>query len=181
MTIHSTQPAVVRAVLLGQHPSSLVTTAQTQVTADLEGLRGDKHRGFTRLSDSRTPWYRRGLPIRNDRQVSLVSVEELRLVADALGLPALQPEWLGANLLIEGVSRLSKLPPNTRLFFPSGAVLIVTGENHPCKWPGEIIALQTGQTEAPRLFPKLARHKRGVVACVEHPGLIVSGDILQFR
>jgi hypothetical protein len=173
--------AIVRAVLLGQDAESLVTTSQDCVTADFEGLLGDKHRGFTRLADSRTPWYPRGVPIRNDRQVSIVSVEELNNTAQALGLPHLQAEWLGANLLLEGLPDLSLTPPNTRLFFPSGAVLIVTTENHPCKFPGQIIARETGLENAPVLFPNLAIHKRGVVACVEHPGVIAAGEIVKIK
>ncbi|MFM8321040.1 MAG: MOSC domain-containing protein, partial [Chloroflexota bacterium] len=108
---------ILRAVYLGLDPDTFFTTAQPELTAEFTGFAGDKHAGFTRPADSRTPWYPRGTQIRNDRQLSLVSVEELAEVARLLQVPEIQPEWLGANLLIVGVPDLSLLPPNTRLFF----------------------------------------------------------------
>ena len=84
-------------VMLGLEASSLVTTAQTQVKVTFAGLEGDRHAGLTYKSDSRTPHYRRGTEIRNVRQVSMISVEELQEIARRMDLPALEPEWLGAN------------------------------------------------------------------------------------
>ena len=45
--------------------------------------------------------------IRNDRQISIVSAEELALIAKELHVPEVKPEWLGANLLISGIPNLS--------------------------------------------------------------------------
>src|SRR4051812_18572108 len=61
----------------------------------LSGIEGDCHAGLTRKSDSRTlQHYPRNTDIRNVRQVTIVSVEELDLVAKAMDLPAIEPEWL---------------------------------------------------------------------------------------
>jgi hypothetical protein len=161
-------------------PLALVTTPRPQVRVTLEGFEGDKHAGLTYLSGSRTPHYPRGTVIRNTRQVSLVSLEELELVAAALGVPALWPEWLGANLAVHGIPDLTCLPPSTRLFFPQGAVLVVEGENKPCVYPGKVIQAQ--YPDAPgqaNRFPKAAIARRGLVAWVERPGVIAAGDSVQ--
>jgi hypothetical protein len=164
------------AVLIGSDPHSLLTTRQAQVIVNFEGFEGDKHTGFTRLADGRTPYYPRRTPIRNDRQVSIVSCEELERVAAALDLPEIQPEWLGANLLLQGIPRLSLLPPGSRLIFSEGVVLIVEHENQPCSGPGKVLQSHFNRPGLESLFPKAALHKRGLVACVEKPGQIRTGE-----
>jgi MOSC domain-containing protein YiiM len=147
-----------------------------QVKAALGGIEGDKHSGMTRLSDGRTPYYPRGTEIRNDRQVSLVSQEELAQVAAALDVPVIQPEWVGANLLLQHIPHLTQLPRGTRLVFARGAVLIVEGENLPCIGPGKILEAQYAREDLSAAFPKAAMRKRGLVACVERAGDISEGD-----
>ncbi len=165
------------SVLLGLQKDSLVTTAFDQAEATLEGFSGDRHAGITRPSDGRTPHYPRGTTIRNDRQVSVISVEELEIVAERLELPEIRPEWLGANLLLQGISRLTQLPPTTRLFFQQGAVLYVSGENAPCIHPGRVIqAAHPGREDLAAAFTKAALHLRGLIAVVEKPGVIARGD-----
>jgi hypothetical protein len=163
-------------VYLGLDPDSLVTTRQAHVRVTFEGFDGDKHAGFTRPADSRTPHYPRGAPIRNDRQVSIVSIEELEQIAAALDVAEIRPEWLGANLALQGIPRLTLLPPNTRLVFAQGAVLVVQQENLPCSGPGKVIQKQYDRPGLDSAFPKAALHLRGLVACVERPGIIAEGD-----
>jgi len=176
MTNRLTLTGTTLAVFVCGDADSIQSTRLEQVVAAFEGLAGEKHSGFTRPADSRTPYYTRGTPIRNDRQISILSAEEMQQAAANLGIPQIQPEWIGANLLLSGIPRLSKLPPNTRLVFESGAVLLVTAENHPCKLAGRTIAAQIGRTELGELYPKAAAGLRGVVAVVELPGLIREGD-----
>ncbi len=167
----------VAAVLLGLDARSLVSTPVNEVTATFEGLNGDKHAGLTRLSDGRTPHYARGTLIRNDRQVSLVSTEELAEIAARLGIPEILGQWLGANILTQGIPGLTRLPPGTRLFFSRGAVLYVTDENMPCRGPGRVIQAQYAEKAGIESgFVKAALHRRGLVAVVEKPGLISAGD-----
>jgi hypothetical protein len=167
----------VAAVLIGQDPDSLVTTRLQEVNTTFAGFEGDKHAGLTRKSDSRTPFYPRGTEIRSDRQVSIVSSEELTQIADELGLPELCPEWFGANLLLNDIPKLSFLPPGTRLFFDQGAVLIVQAGNNPCAGPGKIIQGHFHEKpDLPARFVQAARQRRGVVACIEHPGVIHTGE-----
>jgi MOSC domain-containing protein YiiM len=140
-----------------------------------DGIEGDCHAARIRESDSRMlQQYRRGTPVANSRQVSLVSAEELADIAVALDVPSLMPEWLGANVMTSGIPNLTFLPPSSRMMFASGATLIVDLENAPCRYPAEVI--ERHHPGHGLLFPKLARHKRGLVARVEHIGEISIGD-----
>ncbi len=70
------------------------------------GIEGDCHGGLTRKSDSRMlKQFKRGTEVRNTRQVSILSVEELADIAQAMGIPEVKPEWVGANLVTRGHSR----------------------------------------------------------------------------
>ncbi|MDR3562911.1 MAG: MOSC domain-containing protein [Negativicutes bacterium] len=169
-------------VLLGLEASSLVTTAQAQVKVTFAGLEGDRHAGLTHKSDSRTPNYRRGTEIRNARQVSLISVEELQEIARRMDLSALEPEWLGANLLIEGIPDLTMIPPSSRLYFPDDTVLVIDSENDPCIHPGKVIQSHFPERSSlVELFVESAKHLRGLVAWVERPGTINQADQLRFE
>jgi MOSC domain-containing protein YiiM len=163
-------------VYLGLDKISFVTTSQTRVTVTFAGFEGDRHAGITRKADSRTPQYPRGTEIRNDRQVSIVSVEELAQIATEMCLPEIKPEWLGANLSLQGIPNLTALPAMTRLFFGAGAVLVIQAENLPCQHPGKIIQDAYARPDLQGLFPKAGMHLRGLVACVEKPGAILQGD-----
>ena len=139
------------------------------------GMVGDCHGGLTRKSDSRMlKQYKRGTEVRNSRQVSILSTEELTEVAERMGIPAVRPEWVGANMVIRGIPDLTLLPPSTRLKFPSGAMIVVDAENHPCRYPADIIAKH--HPEAKKGFVAAAMHKRGVVGWVEAEGVIRTGD-----
>jgi hypothetical protein len=167
------------SVLVSRHAETLESTPAESVDVDLEGVRGDKHAGFTRRADGRTPHYPRGSLIRNDRQVSLVSQEELARIASALAVPEIRPEWLGANILLAGIPSLTRLPPNTTLHFEQGVVLIVQNENQPCLGPGRILEAHYAQPGLARGFPAHALGLRGVVACVERAGSLRVGETVE--
>ncbi len=176
MSVQYKLNGIVSGVFLGLQAGSLVTTRQPQVNANFAGFEGDLHAGITRKSDGRTPFYPRGTEMRNDRQVSIVSAEELAQIAEALELPELHAEWLGANLLLQGIPHLTQLPPGTRLFFAGGATLLAQSENLPCINPGKVIAAQAGQPGLAEKFVKAAQRRRGLVACVEMPAVIRPGE-----
>lgn len=147
------------------------------LTLNFAGIVGDFHAGLTRRSTLREPWYPRGIEIRNDRQVTIVSEEELAEVATLMELPEIAPGWIGANLVLTGLPDLTLTPIGARLFFAGGATLLLEGENAPCRVAGKSIGEHLhGREGLDRLFPKLARHKRGLIASVEKPGQIHAGE-----
>ena len=136
---------------------------------------GESHSGLVRASCVRVRHqYTQGTEIRNTRQVSIVSLEDLAVIAKNMGVDRLEPEWLGANLLVSGIPTFSQIPPSTRLIFDGGASLVVDLENSPCKYPGEII--ERHHPGFGSKFAKAAVGLRGVTAWVEREGSINSGD-----
>ncbi|MFN8830179.1 MAG: MOSC domain-containing protein [Labrys sp. (in: a-proteobacteria)] len=159
-----------------------VTRPVASIDLGPDGIPGDRHGGLMRPSDVRTPWHPRGTTIFNDRQLSIVAEDELATVAKRLGVPAVEPTWLGANLLLRGIRSLSTLPRGTRIFFPSGATLLVSDQNAPCRYAGASVAAQyPDQKRLDFRFVEAAARMRGVVAYVERPGLIAAGDAITIR
>ena len=155
--------------------ASLEKSETNRLELMFSGIKGDFHGGLKRKSDSRTlKQYPRNTDIRNVRQVTLVSAEELADIAVAMGIPEAKAEWLGANLVTAGIPDLSLLPPSTRLQFPSGATLVVDMENAPCRQVADVISRY--HPEARSGFVESATNKRGVTAWVEREGIVNTGD-----
>lgn len=144
----------------------------------LDGIAGDIHAGPTRRTGAREPWHPRGTVIRNDRQLSLLADEELAETAAALGLARLPAEWIGANMTVAGRVGLSMLAPMSRLMAPSGATIVVTAYNAPCRQSGRAIAARSGVPAHEFGFIKAAGGRRGLVGYVERPGLVMVADVL---
>ncbi len=161
--------------LVGDRDGSMRSAPAERLALTFAGIAGESHFGLTRPSCSRvTAQYPRGTTIRNVRQVSLVSREELAAIAAAMALPALRPEWLGANIVLEGLPDLTLVPPSSRLIFAGGAALTVDMENTPCTIPArEIEREHPGHGGA---FRTAATHRRGITAWVEREGTIGLGD-----
>lgn len=160
------------------------TRAVDALDLGFEGIEGDFHAGHTRRSGGREPWYPRGTEMRNERQLSIVAADELALVAERMGIPEIRPEWIGANMLIEGISRLSMLPSGTMMFFKGGVTLKVDAQNGPCRLSGRSVAEHAGMADLDAgalFFPKAAKRLRGLVAWVEKPGCIGAGEELSVR
>ncbi len=156
---------------------SLRAVPVPRVHAVMAGLEGECHGGLTRPSCSRvTMLHPRGTTIRNTRQVTILSAEELDEVAAAMDLPSLDPALVGANIVTRGIPDLTYLPPGSRLQAPSGATLVVDLENRSCHLPIPVI-----DAEAPghgRAFKSAANGRRGLTAWVERPGPIALGEPL---
>ncbi|WP_462413133.1 MOSC domain-containing protein [Neobacillus sp. Marseille-QA0830] len=172
--------AIVKGIYIADQPETFVTRNISSVLLEFGGIRGDRHFGMTSLADSRQPMYPRGTEILNRRQITIVAEEELALIAEELGVEKIEPEWLGANILLIGVPHLTKLPIGSRILFPGGAGLICMGENKPCTLPGAEVQKQ--YQDHPKLasrFVKAGYKRRGIVCAVECIGEITSGDQVQ--
>lgn len=160
------------------------TRAVDALDLGFEGIAGDFHAGYTRKSGGREPWYPRGTEMRNERQLSIVAADELAVAAQRMGIAEIKPEWIGANLVLADIPRLSMLPSGTMLFFKNGVTLKIDAQNHPCTLAGRSIAENCyldNPREAGLLFPKHAQRLRGLVAWVEKPGRIVPDETLTVR
>ena len=146
-----------------------------RIHAGFDGLAGDSHSGLNRASCVRVAGqYVEGTQIRNTRQVSLVSVEELAAIAEAMQIEQIQPEWLGANICLADIPDLTLLPPSSRLIFASGAAIAIDMENEPCRYPADII--DSHYPGKGRMFVKSAMQRRGLTGWVEREGEICAGD-----
>jgi MOSC domain-containing protein YiiM len=163
-----------------------VTAATSRLDLDLTGVPGDVHAGATRRSGAREPWLPRGTVIRNDRQVSALCLEEINEIARRLAIPLLQPEWIGGNLMIEGLAGFSAIAPGSRLAFggswqgkgrfDGGAILRVEGYNLPCRQAGRALAAFCNDPALEFAFVKQAAELRGLVLSVDLAGPIAPGD-----
>lgn len=156
-----------------------VSAPVDELALTYEGIDGDFHAGITRKSGGREPWYARGTEMRNERQVTILSRPELAEAAAEMGLEAIEPEWIGANITLSGIPMLSMLPASTLLFFEGGATLKVDFQNGPCKISGASIARHVGRPDDAGMalaFVPAAKRRRGVLAWVEKPGTVKTGE-----
>ncbi len=153
---------------------------ETTMQAGFGGVEGEVHGGLTRPSCSRVlAQYPRGTTIRNTRQFSILSDEELAEIAADMGLPALSPHLLGASIVLRGIPDFSHVPPGARLQSASGATLVVDLENRPCTFPAKgIEAAHPGHGAA---FKPAAKGRRGIVAWVECEGRLTLGDRMRLH
>ncbi len=172
---------VLSGIFIASESGSLVSKKISSVKVLENGLEGDKHTGWFRRADARAKRYPEGTHIWNSRQISIVSEEELALIAKDLGIEKVEPEWLGANLCLQYIPDVSLLQPRTKLFIPSKnggpeVGIYITAPNKPCIGPGEVIQQYNPNIKGlATQFPKVAINRRGVVAVVEHGGFIKEG------
>lgn len=155
----------------------LSTSAKNTVDVTYSGFVGDSHSGLTRRSCTRVSrQYPKNTEIRNVRQVSALSAEQMSQIEKTMELDTLPPEWVGANLIVSGIHDFSQLPPSSRLIAKNGTSLVVDMENAPCKFPGDYIDQYVpGKGSA---YPKAALGKRGITMWVEREGTLTVGDTL---
>jgi MOSC domain-containing protein len=151
-----------------------------EINATFAGFSGEAHSGLTRASDSRVRFqYELGTEIRNTRQFSILSGEELAEIAADMGVTKVDPRWLGASMVLEGFDDFSHIPPSSRLQFSSGATLVVDMQNRPCVLPAREI--DRAQAGLGKLFKPAAEGRRGVTAWVEREGMIRVGDVVRLH
>lgn len=146
-----------------------------RVRVSYAGLEGDAYASLTRPACVRTKaQYPVGTAIRNVRQVSIVSAEELIAIGQNMGLPEpVRPDWVRANLVIAGLPSFTQIPPSSRLVVENGAAFAIDMENEACAVPGRLI--EKDYPGYGKFFRKAALGRRGVTAWVEKEGIISVG------
>ena len=169
---------------LGVNPdrdAALETQGLTEMALSFAGHAGESRAGLTRPSDSRVlAQYKRGTPIRNTRQLSILSAEDLAAIAATMGIGALDPALVGASMVISGIPDFSHVPPSSRLQDEaSGTTLTIDMENRPCQLPARPIEM--AHPGHGRAFKAAAQGRRGVTAWVEREGVIALGARLRLH
>jgi len=150
-----------------------ITAQSAQLT--YAGIPGEAHGGLTRPACVRVrSQHSKGTEIRNVRQLSVMSAEDLTEIAADCDLAEFDPAHIGASLVIAGIPDFTHLPPSSRLQFPDGSAIVIDMENRPCHLPAKII--NADFPGAGDKFKTAAVGKRGVTAWVEREGHIQVGD-----
>lgn len=139
------------------------------------GIAGDHHTGQTRVRST-------GEVVENVRHFTAVSAAELGAVAEEMGVPYIDPAWIGANICFafDGSDRFTRsLPDGTRLCDAADrAVLEVRGDTAPCLVAGGVIASRFPHLGVrPERFPRCAMHRRGIYGVALEPATIRTGDV----
>lgn len=160
--------------------AALAARPRDRLALSFAGPEGEAHGGLTRPSCSRVvAQHPKGTEIRNTRQLSVVSREELDAIGAAMGIDDFDPAWVGATLVVSGIADFSHLPPSARLQAEDGATLVVDMQNRPCHLPAPVIeAARPGHGKA---FKSAARGRRGVTAWVEREGALQLGGTLRLH
>ena len=161
----------VTAVCIGSTPE-IRKEPVTAAVLGRHGLEGDRHATETvKIRAGK----RKGEVIFNERQWSAIGDEEMAELGKTLGV-VLPIGALGENFRLTGQADLTHLPFGSSLRFPSGAVLLVSGQNLPCQRQADYLAGLFGMPELARSFVKAAADLRGIVGWIETPGAVAPGD-----
>jgi hypothetical protein len=158
--------------------STLRAAVVPSLDLDFEGVTGGRHEGATRPSCVRVRnLYPEGTRIRNVRQLSVLSEDEIDQIARNMGLDQLNPALLGVSIVLRGIPDFTHVPPASRLQGPSGVTLTTDTENRPCVLPGREI--EVDEPGHGKDFKPAAKGIRGVTAWVERPGSLTLGDMMK--
>lgn len=166
--------------LVPDRSAALASTPVERIEARFSGPEGEDHGGLTRPSCSRVlAQYPRGTTIRNTRQFSILSAEELTAIAANMGVAQLDPALVGATMVIAGIPDLTHLPPSSRLQAEGGATLVVDMENLPCTLPAKPI--EAAHPGVGARFKAAAKGRRGLTAWVEAEGPLHLGQRIRLH
>ncbi|WP_458789874.1 hypothetical protein [Yoonia sp. MH D7] len=89
----------------------LRSSAVDALTLTYAGTEGEAHSGLTRASCVRVKsQWPKGTEIRNVRQLSVMSAEEIATIAADCGLDYLDPALLGCSVVVRGISDFTHVP-----------------------------------------------------------------------
>ncbi|WP_428928156.1 MOSC domain-containing protein [Marinibacterium sp. SX1] len=179
MSVYRKSEYVGEVVWLGVAPAGQGLRSGEEAALELgfDGVTGARHGGENRPACVRVrELHPEGTEIRNVRQLTVLSEEELAEIAAEIGLERLDPGLLGVSVVLRGIPDFTHVPPSSRLQGPDGVTLTVDMENLPCNLPArEIEKDEPGHGKA---FKRAAEGRRGVTAWVERPGTLRPGDRL---
>lgn len=179
MSVYRKSEYVGEVVWLGVAPAGQGLRSGQEAALELgfDGVTGARHGGENRPACVRVrELHPEGTEIRNVRQLTVLSEEELAEIAAEIGLERLDPGLLGVSVVLRGIPDFTHVPPSSRLQGPDGVTLTVDMENLPCNLPArEIEKDEPGHGKA---FKRAAEGRRGVTAWVERPGTLRPGDRL---
>ena len=169
------------SLFLGVIEEKLIKRSVKQLEFRLDGVIGDRHAGFERVTWEGDDKQVANTLRRNERQWSAVSSEELDEISEKMNLRVpLNAGDIGANFCVSGANKFSKLPKGTIFKFDSGVELIVEEYNPPCLGMSKNLAQKildkNGNVLDETLFLQVAKYLRGLVGVVEVPGIIHKND-----
>ena len=169
------------SLFLGVIEEELIKRSVKQLEFRLDGVIGDRHAGFERVTWEGDDKQVANTLRRNERQWSAVSSEELDEISEKMNLRVpLNAGDIGANFCVSGANNFSKLPKGTIFKFDSGVELIVEEYNPPCLGMSKNLAQKildkNGNVLDETLFLQVAKYLRGLVGIVEVPGMIHKND-----
>ena len=169
------------SLFLGVIEEELIKGSVKQLEFRLDGVIGDRHAGFERVTWEGDDKQVANTLRRNERQWSAVSSEELDEISEKMNLRVpLNAGDIGANFCVSGANNFSKIPKGTIFKFDSGVELIVEEYNPPCLGMSKNLAQkildQNGNVLDETLFLQVAKYLRGLVGVVEVPGMIHKND-----
>ncbi|MDC3105580.1 hypothetical protein OA528_00565 [Gammaproteobacteria bacterium] len=169
------------SLFLGVIEEELIKRSVKQLEFRLDGVIGDRHAGFERVTWEGDDKQVANTLRRNERQWSAVSLEELDEISEKMNLRVpLNAGDIGANFCVSGANNFSKLSKGTIFKFDSGVELIVEEYNPPCLGMSKNLAQKildkNGNVLDETLFLQVAKYLRGLVGVVEVPGIIHKND-----
>lgn len=184
-----------KGVFSSKHPDLSYTETDYFFTEErksleltLEGITGERHYGFSFESDARMKnLYERGTKVRFSRQWLAISEYELEEVTNSLESDhKITAEHIGANLLLDNIERLSKLPMMSHLIIsrnktlvykdPTNVVLVSYAEVKPCTIAAKAISEEIQNESISKNFVKCSNDFRGLSGWIEKGGTVKSGD-----
>lgn len=160
--------------------AALQAQRREELNLSFAGPEGEDHGGLTRPSCSRViSQYPRDTVIRNTRQLCVMSAEEIAAIASTMGIETLDPSYVGATLVIEGIADFTHVPPSARLQAQSGATIVIDMENRPCVLPAR--GIEDDMPGHGAAFKAAAKNRRGVTAWVEREGTLRLGERMRLH
>lgn len=165
-----------------QREAGIAKKPTNKVKCMAGGIEGDCHARLTYASGGReksiTP---KGTEIRNLREVSIASTEEVKSTFEDMDITGFHAGDLGVNILLSGIPNFTQLVAGTVLKFSNGVQLYITMQNTPCAIPAKALRdnLPEQQKDNANGFVAAARGRRGQLAFILREGIIQENETVE--